>query len=510
VQSKRSVLFGAISIVVVGVILVAFVLMPQSASQAHTDMLQKAVDRASRGHNQALGLMASPTVTVNGKLPPTFDKGNEANIAVLEARQQNTVIPVRLDELRKELKAALDKTPKAKDEAKAAAYALMGQIMCARAQYYLQSAANAAVQAGQAMAAIDSGIVSIQEHLTNLRQIAPLTEAQETVATKMKTDADDEITRIESAIATQTEAITKLETERAEYLDKAAKYSNEASELRARSVVAQRDERRELQEQSFVKEKIANKAGQDAEDAQTKIDQAKSTVAMLNIELTAAKSASDSAAAVLKGLADNRGAAKGELDRETLAINEIAKEIAKNADALIVACAKVDAAQVSVAQQYTAALEATKQFKQHVLKSSVEAISSEGGVMMDKAWASVAVVSWRKAVDATGTRLKALWETAALEGDSPKAAEMAAFAGKVQTDETAAAESFAAAAKLYEEATTKVNPRFKWSYENRELKARRARHQLTGDADDNTRADLLEQALRELEDFPYVNVDGAL
>jgi len=506
VQGKRSVLFGAISIVVVGVILVAFVLVPPSASQAHTDMLRKAVDRASRAYKQVLGLMASPTVKIDGKLPPIFVKGTEANITVLEARQQNTAIPVRLDELRKELKASLDKTPEAQDDAKAAAYALVGQIMGARAQYYLQSSANAAVQAGQAMAAIDSGIVSVQERLTNLRQIKPLTETRETVASKMKTDADAEITRIESAIAAQAEVITKLGTERGEYLAAATWCSNEASKLRARSIVAPRDKRRELQEQSFAKEKIANKAGQDAEDAQTKIDRAKSGVAMLNIELTAAKAARDSAAAVIKGLADNREAAKGELNRETLAINKIGQEIARNVDALIVACGEVDAAQVSVAQQYAAALEATKQFEQHVSKSSVEAISSEGGVLMDKAWASVAVVSWRQAVEATSTRLKALWETAALDGDPPKAAEMAAFAGKVETDKAAAADGFAAAATLYKEATAKVDARFKWSYEYRELQARRARHRLTGDADDNTRANLLEQQLGELKGFPYVDV----
>jgi len=508
VQGKTSVLFGAISIVVVGVILAAFVLMPPSASQAHTDMLRKAVDRASRAHNQVLGLMASPTVKVDGKLPPIFRKGTEANITVLEAREQNTVIPGRLDELRKELKAAVDKAPEAQAEAKAAAYSLMGQIMGAKAQYYLQSAANAAVQAGRAIAAIDSGIVSVQERMTNIKQIAPLIETQETVAGKMKTDAEAEITRLESAIATQTEAITKLETERAEHLATATKYSNEASELRTLSAIAKRDKRRELQEQSFVKEKLANKAGLAAEDAQTSIDRVKSAVALMNIELTAAKGSGESAAEVLKGFTDNREAAKGELDRETLAINKIGQEIAKNADALIVACGKVDAAQVSVAEQYAAALEATKQFQQHVPKSSVEAISSEGGVLMDKAWASVAVVSWRQSVEATSTRLKALWEGAALEGDPPKAAEMAAFAGKVQTDKDTAAENFAAAAKLYEEATSRADTRFKWSYECRELQARRARHQLTGDADDNTRANLLEQQLRELKGFPYV--DSAL
>ena|GEM_PF-4214315 len=507
-QGKISVLFGAISIVVVGVILAVFVLMPPSTWQAHTDMLRKTVDRASRGHNQVLGMMAGPSVKVNGKLPPIFVKGTEANITVLEARQQNTIIPERLDELRKELNVSLDKAPEAQAEAKAAAYALMGQILDAKAQYYLQSAANAALQADQAIAAIDSGIVSVQKRLANIRQITPLTQTRETVATKMKTDAEADVTRLESAIAAQTAEITKLETERAEYLSTATKYSNEASELRTLSAVATRDKRRELQEQSFVKEKLANKAGQDAEDAQSKIDKAKSAVTMMNLELTSAKTNVVSADEVLKGFSDNREAAKGELDRDTLVINKIGQEIATNVDALIVACGKVDAAQGAVSEQYTAALDAIKQFKQHVAKSGVEAISSEGGVLMDKAWASLAVVSLRQSVEATGARLKALWETAALEGDPPKAAEMAAFAGKVQSDKDAAAEGFAAAAQLYQEATAKADTRFKWSYECRELQARRARHQLTGDADDNTRANLLEQQLGELKGFPYV--DSAL
>ena len=507
-QGKTSVLFGAIGIVVFGGILAVLVMMPQSASQVQTDILRKTVDRASRIHNQVLGLLAGPTVKVDGKLPPIFEKGNEANITVLEARQQNTAIPERLDQLQKDLKAALDEAPEAREETKAAAYSLMGQVLAAKGQYYLRSAENAAVQAGQAIAAIDTGIMSVQERLVNIRQIKPLIQTQVTVADKMKTDAEADVTRLESAITAQTSAITTLQTERAEYLAAATKYSNEASELRTLSAVAKRDKRRELQEQSFVKERLANKAGLDAEDAQTKIDRAKSAVAIMNLELTGAKAGIASGTEMLKGFADNREVAKGELDKETLAINKTGQEIARNADTLIVACGKVDAGQASATRQYTAALEAMKQFRQHASDSSAEAISGEAGVLMGKAWASLAVVSSRQAVEATSARLKVLWETAALEGNSPKTAEMAAFAGKAQNDKDTAAENFAAAAKLYEEATTKADTRFKWSYQCRELQARRARHWLTGDADDKTRASLLEQELEALKGFPYV--DSAL
>ena len=55
--------------------------------------------------------------------------------------------------------------------------------------------------------------------------------------------------------------------------------------------------------------------------------------------------------------------------------------------------------------------------------------------------------------------------------------EMAAFAVKAQDNKDVAAKSFAAAAKLYEEATSKAD-QFKWSYQRRELEARRARHRL--------------------------------
>ena len=509
-QGKTSVLFGAISIVVVGVILAAFVIMPPSASQAQTETLRQAVDRASRGHNQVLGLMAGPTVKVDGKLPPIFEKkGTEANITVLGARQQNPVIPDHLKKLSEEIKAAIDKAPEARGDAKAAAYSLMGQILDARAQYYLQSAANAAVELDRAVAVIDTGIISVQKSLINIKQIAPLIETRENVASKMKTDAEANVTRLESDIAAQVAIITEQETKRAEYLDAATKYNNEASELRTLSAVAQRDKRLELQEKSFVQEKLANKAGQDTEDAQTKIDSAKSAVALMNIELTSSKASIVSATEVLKGFAGNREAAKGELDKATLAMNKIGKEIAQNAEAVIAACGKVDAAHASATEQYAAALEVIKQCRQYVSGSGVvEAISSEAGILMDKAWAAQAVVSSRQSVEATSVRLKALWETAALEGTPPKTAEMAAFVGKVQSDKNAAADSLAAAAKLYEEATTKADTRFKWSYECRELQARRARHRLTGDADDKTRANLLEQQLEELKGFPYV--DSAL
>ena len=510
-QAKISVLFGAISIVVFGGILAVLVMMPQSASQAQTDVLRQAIDRASRIHNQTLGLMGGATVKVDGKLPPTFEKvekGDEKRITVLDARQQNTVIPKRLDELEKDLKAALDKTPEAREETKAAVHSLVGQILAAKAQYYLRSAENAEEQADRAMVAMDTGILSVQERLVNIRQIAPLTQTRETVAGKMKTDADADVTRLESAIAVETSAITELQTARAKYLAAATEHSNKASELRTLSATADRDKKRELQEQSFIKENLANKAGLDAEDAQTKVDKAKSAVTMMNLGLTSAKARIASATEVLKGFTDKQAAAKRELDKETLAMNTTGQEIAKNAAALIVACGKVDAGQVSAVQQYAAALEAMKQFRQHSLDSSAEAIGSEAGILMDKAETSKAFVSSRQTVKAISARLKVLWETAALEGNPPKAAEMAAFAGKAENNKDAAAKGFSAAAKLYEEATTKADTRFKWNYQCRELQARRARHRLTGDADDKTRASLLEKELEPLKGFPYV--DSAL
>jgi hypothetical protein len=225
---------------------------------------------------------------------------------------------------------------------------------------------------------------------------------------------------------------------------------------------------------------------------------------LLNTELTSATAGVASATAVLKGFADKREAAKGDLDKETIAMKAGGEKIVKSAASLIAACGKVDAELASVARQYAAAVETMKQFRQYPSGSSAEAISSEAGILMGRAWASLAVVSSRQAVEATGARLKALWETAALDGSAPKAAEMAAFAGKAKDEKTAAAESFAAAAKLYEEATAKAD-KYKWNYQRFELQARRARHSLTGDADDKARADLLEQQLEELKGFPPVD-----
>ena len=506
-QGKTSVLFGVISIVVFGVIMMALLMMPQSASQAQTDGLRQVVDLASRQHNQVLGLLAGPAITVAGELPPTFKPGTEENIAVLEARQQNTALPGRLDQLLKDIRTAVEDAPEARADAKVAAYLLIGQALVAKAQYHLQTAENAALQAGQTIGAIDTGILSIQKRLINIRQIEPLIKTQENVAGKMKTDAEAEVTRLTSAIAAQGTAITKFQTERTERTAAATKYSNEAGELRILSAVAERDKRRELQEQSFVKEKLANKAGLDAEDAQGRIDKANSAVAVMKIELTSAQGAIVSATEVLKGFADKRAAAKVELDKEILAMNTTAQEVAKNADALIMVCAKVDAEQASATQQYAAALETMKQLRQHASPSDAEAISSEAGIFMGEAWTSLAVVASRQSVEATNARLKVLWTTAALKGDPPKSAEMTVFAGKAQDNKDAAAKSFAAAAKLYEEATSKAD-RFKWSYRCRELQARRARHWLTGDADDQTRATLIEQELEKMKGFPYV--DSAL
>jgi len=500
-------------------IMAGLVMMPQSASQSQTDMLRKTIDRASRIHNQVMGMLAGPNVKVDGKLPPTFEKVKKNDkdeikqehldrITVLDAGHQNTTIPKRLDELQKELKASLDKTPEARKETRAVAYSLIGQVLAAKAQYHLRCAESAAVQAGQAIAAIDTGILSVQEGLVSIRQITPLTQTRETVADKMKTDAETDITRLESAITAQESAITELQTKRGELLATATKYSNEASELRTLSAVAERDERLKLLEKSFVQQKLANEAGQDAEDTQTKIDNAKSALAIMNLELSGAKLSVVSGTGVLKGFAGNRDAAKGELDKATLAINKTGQEIVGNVDTLMVACEKVDAEQASATQQYVAALEAMKQFRQHASASNAEAISSEAGVLMGKAWAFLSVISARQSVEATNARLKALWETAALEGTPPKTAEMSAFTAKTQGDKKAASDSFAAAAKLYEEATAKADTRFKWSYQCRELRARRARHWLTGDPDDKTRADLLEQQLEELKGFPYV--DNAL
>jgi chromosome segregation ATPase len=506
VQGKTSVLFGAISIVAVGGMLAAFAMMPPSDSQAQTDELREAINLAFRKHNKALGLLAGPNVLVDGALPPTFVKGNETNITVLSPRRQNTSIPGILDKLQSEIKSAIDKAPLAASDTKAAAYSLMGQALSAKALYHLQSAVNAAADADDALVAIDTGIVSVQQGLRNIRQIAPLTQEQETVAVKMKSAAEAEMTRLKGEITKQESAITKLETDRAGFLAAQTKHSNEASELWTLSSATERQKRRDLQEQSYVKAKLANKAGQDAEDAQAKIDTARSAVVSMNIELTSAQSAAASAGGVLTKFAGNRAQAKENLDKATLAMNTTGGEIAKKADELIAACDKVDAEQATAAAQYVAALEAMKQFRQHASDSS-EAIGGQAGLLMDKAWAAVAFVSSRETVGAAGVRLKALWETAALDGAAPKAAEMTAFAGKAVAGKKAAADSFAEAAALYEKATTQAE-KYKWSYQCRELRARRARHGLTGDAADETRAELLEQQLEGLKGFPYV--DNAL
>jgi hypothetical protein len=510
VQGKTSVQFGVISIAVFTVIMLTLAIMPQTALQTQTDGLRQAVDEASRRHNQVLGLLAGPTVTVAGELPPTFKKGSEGDIAVLDARQQNTVVPDRLDEIQKDIKTAVDGAPEACPDAKAAAYLLMGQVQVAKAQYHLQSAKNASLQAVQAIVDIDTGILSIQKRLVNIKQIEPLTQTQEEAtakASEMKSGAQTKVAELQTAIAAQSTLITKLKIKRSGHLTTATKYSNDAGELRTLSAVAQREKQRELQEQSFAKEKLSNKAVVDAEVSQAKIDTANSAVAVMEIKLTSAQGAIVAATEVLKGFAGNRAAAKSELDKERRAMDTTCQEVAKNAGVLITICHKVDSEQASATQRYADALAMMTLLRKHASPSDAGAISSEAGILMGDAWASLEVVSLRQTVAATNARLKALWVTAELKGSSPESDKMAVFADKAKDSKDAAAKSYASAAALYEEATSNAD-RFKWNYMCRELQARRARHQLTGDADDQTRAELLKQQLEEMKGFPYV--DNAL
>ena len=505
-EGKTSVLFGAISIVVVAGIVALMTMMPQSASLADTDQLRQAVDTAARKHKLALGLLGGPTVTVGGVLPPTFKKGDEGSIAVLGARELNTEIPGRLDEIKKDLQAAVEQFPQASADVKAAAYSLTGQLHAAKAQYYQQSAGNAAEQTAEAIVAIDTEILSIQKRLRNVKQISPLTETQDNVAAKMKTEAETEAARLKTAIEAKQAEIAALETKRAGQIAQATKHGNKASELWTLSAAAERQARRDYQEKSFAEAKLANQMALAAEDSQKLIDAGKSALESLNIELASAQGAIESASGVLKGFSDKRETAKSALTAEAATINAAGKEIAAKADAMIAACGKIEADVALAAKEYAAAAEAMKQCRQHA-SDSADSIGGHAGVLMGQAWSRLSVVSSRQSVAATAARIKSLWETAAIKGEAPKFAEMTAFAGKVDADKTTASESFAAAAELYKKATAKTD-KYKWSYQCRELQARRARHRLTGDADDKTRASALEMQLESLKGFPYV--DNAL
>jgi hypothetical protein len=506
VEGKTSVLFGAIGTFVFVGILLALVMVPQSAPQAQSDMLRKTIDEASRAHNQVLGLLAGPTVKVSGKLPPIFEKGSDENITVLEAGLQNTVIPERLEKLKEDITSALGKAPEARKEVKAAAYTLLGQVHSTKAQYYLQSVGNASRQIDKATAAIDTGIISAHEHLVRIGQLTPHTRSSVTAADKMKSESQSDKKRIEGDITARTSEIATLQGKRSASLTAATTHANKASELQVLSAIAEGEKKRKLQEQSFAEETLAHKATQNAEDTQIRIDRIKSTLIILKIELTSAMTSGKSGAKMVDDFALTRKEAKAELDGETQAISAIAREIIANADALVTACDKAEADQASAIQQYVSALEAIKQLQKHASGSGLEGISGEAGVLMGRAWASLSLVSSRQAVAMTGERIKALWETAALKGTLSKTAgKITAFAGKIQSDKDAAAGDFATAAALYEDATGKMDSKFKWNYQCRELQARRARHWLTGDADDKARADLLKQSLEELKGFPYVD-----
>ncbi len=505
-QGKTSVLFGAISIAVFIGIAALMVMMPQSSSLSDTDNLRQAVDQAARKHRQTLGLLAGPTVTVGGTLPPSFEKGNADNIAVLGARELNTVIPDRLTEIRKEIQTAIDGFPDADGKAKGEAYSLMGQVRAARAHYYRQSAENASLKAHQAIIAIDSGILSVQKRLAIANQVSPLTKTQDVVATKMKADSETALGELKTAIAAKKAEITALEAKRAAQSAAATKHSNKASEYWTLSAAAEREERRDFQEKSFVESGLANKAGLEAEDLQTLIEAATAAVTSMTIQMTSADESVKSADGVLKGFADSRGLAKSALDAETTAMNATGKDIAEKAAALVAACDQMEADLASAAKEYEAALLAMKQYRQYT-SDSIDSIAGEAGILMGQAWTSRAIVSSRQSVASLGARLTAIWESAGLDGQSPKSAEMTAFGEKVEADKSAAAKAFGEAAQLYQTATDKAD-KYKWSFRCRELQARTARHGLTGDADDKDRATMLEQELEDMKGFPYV--DSAL
>ncbi|MCP4379765.1 MAG: hypothetical protein GY794_26815, partial [bacterium] len=338
-----------------------------------------------------------------------------------------------------------------------------------------------------------------------IRQLTPHTRSSVTAADKMKSKSQIDQKRIKGDITARTSEIAALQSKRNELLSGAARHANKASELQVLSAIAEGEKKRKLQEQSFVEETLAHKSTQNAEDAQIKIDRAKSALVMLKIELASAQTSGASGAKMVDTFASARSEAKAELDKETQAMNATAREIIAGVDALITACSKAEADQASAISQYDSALEAMKHLQEQVSESDVYGVSAKAGVLMSKAWASLAIVSSRRTVATTSERIKTLFETAALKDTLPKTAGMTAFAGKMQSDKDAAAESFAAAATIYEDVTSKVDRKVKWSYQCRELQARRMRHELTGDADDKARADLLKEDLGELKGFPYVD-----
>ncbi|MCP4379143.1 MAG: hypothetical protein GY794_23600, partial [bacterium] len=259
-EGKTSVLFSAIGTVVFVGILLVLLMIPQSASQAQSGDLRKAIDEASRAHTQVLGLLAGPTIKVGDKLPPVFEKGREDNITVLDAGQLNTVIPERLKKIKEDITGAIGKAPEARKEVKAAAYALLGQVHSTEGQYYLRSTANASRQIDKAVADIDTGIISIHERLVRIRQLTPHTRSSVTAADKMKSKSQIDQKRIKGDITARTSEIAELQGKRGELLTGAARHANKASELQVLSAIAEGEKKRKLQEQSFVEETLAHKA----------------------------------------------------------------------------------------------------------------------------------------------------------------------------------------------------------------------------------------------------------
>jgi len=114
---------------------------------------------------------------------------------------------------------------------------------------------------------------------------------------------------------------------------------------------------------------------------------------------------------------------------------------------------------------------------------------------------SVALGVIRRSVGAAGERLTELWQDSPL--GAPQAAAMQEFAGSAEDARKKAARDYRRAAKLYQEAASRVDESLRWTYQGREYQARVGRFRLTGDATDKARAEQIAEQLAMLRGFPY-------
>jgi len=488
---------------VCAVVAIALITMwPQLPERSEAESLRRATDTAKRMHNQALSLIAGPKFKVGRQLPPLYKKIKASEITVLDVTAQNPKALETLEKAESGLSAAIKAAPRAEPAAKSMAYRMLGRILALKAYYHQCAAANAISRINTEMSHLDAAIAIQRTLMSSAKLLAQKAESGDDDVKQMKTDAESAAAELKEKIQVQEQTIAELTKQRDAQVKQAREHEEKSSRLRVRSTIALGSEGMDLLEQALKEKSLGNQATRKAEDLETGIGNASSRLAELKLSAAAAARGIEAAAQLLTSRATARQSAKDELEKTNQASARERKNMETVALALKKACDDAARAEELVNKQYTAALEAVRRSCDFAPPAGqAEAAAGEGEVLMASVKLSVALGVIRRSVGAAGERLTELWQDSPL--GAPQAAAMQEFAGSAEDARKKAARDYRRAAKLYQEAASRVDESLRWTYQGREYQARVGRFRLTGDATDKARAEQIAEQLAMLRGFPY-------